>query len=666
MKEMPISEKIMIWGICATIMIYCGAAHGARASVTDLDIEQLMNIEVEKVYGASKFSQDVTDAPSSVSIITNAEIRQYGWRTLADALNSVRGFYISYDTTYQFIGSRGFLQPGDYNTRYLLLVDGHKVNDNIYGVAAAGSDLFLEMDLVERIEVIRGPGSSLYGSNAFFGVINVITRQPGNINGVELSGEAGSFDTYKQTVTYGKSFNNGYELLLSGSRKTSKGQSYYFKEFDSAATNGGRADGCDDEKYGTFFGKTSYKGFTLEGGYISREKTMPAAAYGVEFNNNHTRSTDSRGYVDLKYDRQIGEETHISSRLYYDYMNFEGNYIYNYPPLVTNKDFGTGEWWGASMELSTKLGKKHTLVAGANYENSFRQDLTNYDLNPYALYLRDKSTSHMVAFHAQDQFALRDNLLLNVGARYDYYKSFGGTFHPRIAVIYKPLEKTTLKFLYGEAFRAPLAYELYSNDGGLSSKPAINLDPEHIRTYELILEQYVENYRFSLSGFHYLTRDLITQQLDPRDGLLVFRNLGKVKSQGIEFEVQGRWARAEGRLSYSYQDAVDEETGRPLINSPKHLGKLHLQVPIIGNKLSGGLEVLYMGPRRTFAYTYTGGAVVANMTLLSKEIVKGLEISGSIYNILDKKYADPATQEYRQNTIPQYGRTGRIKFTYRF
>jgi len=145
-----------------------------------LPIEQLLTLEV---YSASKFVQKVSDAPSAVSVVTASDIKAFGWRTLADILRSMRGLYVNNDRNYSYLGARGFLRPGDYNTRFLLLVDGNRTNDAVFDTAAIGSEFVLDVDMIERVEFVPGPGSSIYGANAFFGVINIITKRGRDLGG---------------------------------------------------------------------------------------------------------------------------------------------------------------------------------------------------------------------------------------------------------------------------------------------------------------------------------------------------------------------------------------------------------------------------------------------------------------------------------------------------
>ncbi|HSH38199.1 MAG TPA: TonB-dependent receptor plug domain-containing protein, partial [Chthoniobacterales bacterium] len=200
----------------------------------------IMQIKIPTVYGASKHEQKITEAPSAVSVVPREEIQAYGHRTLADILRNVRDFYVTYDRNYAYVGVRGFNRPGDFGGRILLLVDGHRVNDPVYNAVAAVSDFPVDVDMIERVEVIRGPGSSLYGNNAFFAVINVVTRKAQDVDGLEASGEVGSHESYKGRLSFGHTFKSGLSMLLTGTLFESDGnERLYFKEFDTPETNPG-------------------------------------------------------------------------------------------------------------------------------------------------------------------------------------------------------------------------------------------------------------------------------------------------------------------------------------------------------------------------------------------------------------------------------------------
>src|SRR5580692_11900059 len=139
--------------------------------LSEVSLEELSNIQV---YSASKHMQNASEAPASVTVVTADEIQKYGYRNLADILRSVPGFYVTYDRDYTFVGVRGFGRLGDWNSRILVLIDGHRINNNVLGQAMLGNEFLVDVDMIDRVEIVCAPSSSLYGANAFFAVINVI------------------------------------------------------------------------------------------------------------------------------------------------------------------------------------------------------------------------------------------------------------------------------------------------------------------------------------------------------------------------------------------------------------------------------------------------------------------------------------------------------------
>jgi iron complex outermembrane receptor protein len=157
------------------------------ADLSGLSIEELMDVEV---VSASRHEQSQAAAPSAVSVITADEIRLHGWRTLVEALATVPGLYTAYDRNYHYVGVRGILRPGDFGSRVLILTDGRRVNDPLYNQGPVGREFPLDLALVERIEIVHGPGSSLYGTNALLAVVNVVTKSAADARGVEFAAGA--------------------------------------------------------------------------------------------------------------------------------------------------------------------------------------------------------------------------------------------------------------------------------------------------------------------------------------------------------------------------------------------------------------------------------------------------------------------------------------------
>ncbi len=655
--------------------VVSGAEGGPTAlafnDLTTMSIEDLMNVSV---YSASKHQQKATEAPSSVSVVTADEIRRYGYRTLADILKSLRSFYVTYDRNYNYIGVRGFAPPGDFNTRLLLLVDGHRINDGVYDTAAVGTEFLLDVDLIDRVEVIRGPSSSLYGSNAFFGVINVITRRGKDLKGTEVSGEAASFGTFKGRATYGNRLANGLEVLFSGTAFRSEGQDLFFPEFNDPATNNGIAEKRDGDKFQSFFSTLAYRDFTFQAAYISREKAIPTGSYGTVFNDPRNRTVDDRYYADLKYDGSIDDKTTFSSRVFYDWYGYRGDYAFSdnainpVPPFqFVNKDDTRNAWWGAEAKLTRRMLETHRVTVGSEYRDYFRQDQKNFDENPFAIRLDDRRSTTVWAIYLQDEFEIAKGLILNAGVRHDRYSTFGGTTNPRVALIYNPRPKTTLKLLYGKAFRAPNVYETFYTDGGVSQKANPDLRPEKIETVEGVVEQSIgDHLRLLAACYSYKITELITQQTDPADTLLVFRNVAPVRARGVETELNGRWGNGlEGRADYTYQKTTDE-LGQRLVNSPKHLAKLNLIVPLLAEKVFAGGETQYVGNRKSLLGDVARAFYVVNLTLSGRNLVAGLDASAGVYNLFDYRYGDPTGNKLPEDILPQDGRSFRAKLTYRF
>jgi iron complex outermembrane receptor protein len=628
-------------------------------SLMGMSFDQLLEVRVDKVYGASRYEQKISEAPASVTIVTRDEIKKQGYRTLAEVLRSVRGLYITDDRAYSYLGIRGFGRPSDYNSRVLVMVDGHRLNDNIYDSVLLGQEGVVDVDLIERVEVIRGPSSSIYGDNAFFGVINLFTRPGPSYGGVEVSGEVGGFETYKGRFSFGNKFTNGIELVLSGTWYQSAGeQRLYYREFDSPTSNNGVAEDSDEDRAYRFLGKLAYGDFTLSGAWSERTKTIPTASYGTIFNDGGEVGVDRYVYADLKYERTFASDVTVLGKVYYDNYKYTGDFPYNVAPpgnpmvRVLNRDIAYGEWAGISGQLTMPAGERLKLVFGGDFRGDLRQHQLNYDVSPRAVYVDDETGSWNAGIYAQGELAILTNLLFSGGVRLDYYDTFGRTINPRLSLIYSPWTRTNFKLLYGRAYRAPNVFELYYG----------SLEPETIQTYEVIYEQDLPAHlHFVASGYHYQVDELISETLSG------FQNADRVNAEGMELELEGHYpAGLRARMSYALQWTENETTGDELSNSPRHLAKGSLIAPLYKDKVFAGLELQYTGGVLTNTRRREDDYVLANVTLFSQNLAPGLEISASVYNLFDARYAHPVSAAHAQDAIEQSGRSFRVKLTYKF
>ncbi len=677
----PRRSDLKIAALIVALCLNVSAAYSEeeQLDLTDLPIESLLNMEV---YSASKFTQKKSDAPTAVTVITAQDIKDYGYRTLADIVQSVRGVYINNDRNYNYVGSRGFSIPGDLNTRVLVLLDGYRLNDAVYDQGPLGTEFPVDIDLIERVEYLPGAGSAIYGNNAFFGVINVITKSGKDYkgNGLELSGRMASYGTDQERISFGKRFDNGLEMLLSGTRHDSEGENHlFFPELSSlGATNHAVFDNAE-----RLFGKFSWEHFTLETGYSRRHKGLPIGNYLTVFNDPRSQNTDQHVFFNLTYDNLIADNLELYARAYHGRYDYPAAFVYPNtsppPDTVLNQGEGLSRWWGTEIRFTSTHIDGHKLMLGGEFQDNYHLSNSFIDVDPPAdpstVVAFNKSTNRF-NFYFQDEITLLDNLILNAGLRYDNLSYASDAVNPRLALIYKPWDNTSFKLLYGTSFRAPSPYDLYYTDPFQKKSP--NLTPEKIKTYEGIIEyQPDRTLRLTAVGFHYEIKNLIQLREfpDPNEPGQTFNqniNTGTNKAWGAEFEVEKLWDYGSRlRASYTWTNAYDASNDQQLINSPSNLFKLNFSTPLFDNWLRTGIEAQYTGSREGRDRTKTGGYPLFNLSLTTGDKLfsgplKGFEVSGSIYNLLDRRYASVASDEFEQIYIPQNGRNFRLVFSYRY
>jgi iron complex outermembrane receptor protein len=633
-------------------------ADGAAASSNPQGIdESLPSADIPMVISVVKHAQRAGDAPASVEVITSGDIERYGFRTLAEALQSLPGMYVDYDRNYAYVGVRGFLRQGDFNARLQMLLNGHAMADTSYDYTPVGEDLGIDMTMVDRIEVVYGPGSALYGSNALFATINIITKAPDSVRGTRLDLEGGSFGRWRGHLRHGRKI-AGWETLVSTRLLDVRGHNLYFPEYDALGLSGGTTRGTDFEKsYGTY-GRAERGPLSIQAFGVYREKGIPTASFGTVFDDDANRTTDTHWFLDMQYRRKLGETTNFTLRGAYDDIRYWATYRYDVGGgvLVDNIDTSVNRSLSQDVQLDWTASKRHRLTFGESFTRNFDVRLENHDDTPYFSYADLRVAFNELSVYAQHEFSPGRGWHLTNEVRHDNYPAFGAAFSPRSAIVYAPGERWRVKLVGGRAFRAPNAYELFYD--AVDIDPALSLDPEVVTSYELGLEsRLTSRLNLRLAGYRNRIRDLITL-VDIAPGVTQFTNLEQALTYGGEVMLRARFLNGtSGYLSYSYMRGEDG-SGAPLTDYPPQSWKAGVSLPMAGDRWRVSADMRYYDGQLTLAGARSPDIFVTNLTLLAPFLHRNTRLSASIYNLLDRDYGLPARAEHADLAlIPQDGRS---------
>lgn len=664
------SGRRFAWVACF-VAVSVPAAAQAPKDLGQIPLEELMQLGVQRVFGAADRLQPVTEVPSSVTIVTADEIERYGYRSLADVLRGVRGFYVTDDRNYSYVGARGFNRPGDYSTRVLLLVNGRRVNDNVFDQASIGADFGIDAAMFERVEVIRGPASSLYGANALFAIVNVVTRTGASIDGASVDVDSGTLGTYLARGSAGKRTARGVDWALSGTYEQMSGLAQlYLPAFDVPGSNGGVAEDLDGEQAGQIYGRISAGNLSVTGTFGRRIKDVPTASFFTLFNAHDPaeQTADRRASLTAQY-VTTANHTRVVTETSIDHYAYDG--VYPYPgetpgDAIAYRDGARGLRWTLRGRAARSLRGGHTLTAGGEFvENLDQNQWGSYNFVSGDNFTIGQSSREGAAY-VQDEVRVRPWLILNGGLRHDRYPRFSRTT-PRGAVIVMPSINHSLKYVYGRAFRPPNAYELY-----YYRDASAYLQPETIETHEWVWEGYFgDSLRTAVSAYRYAASRLVDLRVVDADAEfdegLGFANDGNIHATGLEFEGEVRLKHGAQALgSYALQQARNTGAGAAdLTNSPRHMAKFRLSVPGPRRSSFASFEWQYLSARTTLAGTTVDPVLLAHATV-DWPLGRSLTLTGQIRNLFDRRYADPASDEHAIDAIEQNGRTMRVGIRWKF
>ncbi|MDC0664281.1 TonB-dependent receptor plug domain-containing protein [Marinobacter sp. SS21] len=670
-KRITSAGLVLGWAL----LPYSAQAQGSDDHLWDISLEELGQIRVVSI--ASGTATPLDKAAAITSVINADEIAAMGATDLDQVLETVPGLHVTHSD--QVFSSKYIFRgiTSSFNPQALLLVNGIPVTTMMFGNRgnAWGG---MPVKAIKRIEVIRGPGSALYGADAYAGVINIITKDWRDTQGGVIGGRIGSFNSRGGWLEAGNQYDDlGVSLILEyqstdGWRETIDHDAQ--TNFDTAfGTSASLAPGPVNTAMDQLDARLDVgtDNWRLRAGLQDRKNlgTGPGVAQALD---PEGQFGSQRINVDYTYNwKELVEGFDAEARVsYFNITQEPENDIILFPAGAFGGLFPDGfigspgyKEHQARFDLSSVYRgfDDHRLHAGIGglwadlYEvtesKNFNPDFSpkgavvDVSDDPDQVWMPEEDRTSYYAF-LQDEWQFAQNWQLVSGVRYDHYSDFGQTINPRAALIWATTDSITTKLLYGRAFRAPSLNELHvANNPVVQGNP--DLDPETIDTVELAFAHQVTSdlfYGFNL--FHYEIEDLITQEAIPGAVATEHRNSGERTGHGGEFELSYQPLDVLTLVAnYAYQDAEDDRTGESMGEAPNHQAyvrtewqltpKLQLttQVNWVGEQDRGAMDA------RDPVDDYT----TVDLTLRTNDTrMPGLGLSLAIRNLFDQDVRDPS------------------------
>ncbi|MCK5534929.1 TonB-dependent receptor [bacterium] len=607
----------MIWLWC----LMCLFTSSAFAQTDEISPEFLLFGKEILVVTAARYEQEIGEAPATINVITAEDIKNSGCLTVGDLLRTLAGIDIRQTGTKFYLTPRGLSSANSCATgRVLCFVDGRPINTPNYGSFAPG--LTLPLVNIKRIEVIKGPGSAIYGANAFSGVINIITKSPEDLDGFEISAAGGEFSSQLHKLSFGKKSEKIDGLFTARWYKTDGSQLV--------------ADNTDFENYNVY-GKVEISKITLSFGHSETDRGLSGST--ARPTSTHTEEI-KESFVDVVGNIELNSCMDLMVK----------GFINDREDILEMTDLTTIDEsvLGGEVQHNWRINSNNLLICGVDV----RQDIAKSEI---ALAGDNETTN--VAFYIQDECKLKEKLTVTLGVRHDKHSVYEEVTSPRVGVVYN-LGRTVLKSFYGEAFRAPTFAETYPDiwlSPGMHLMGNEELEPEKMQSYEIgIGHKFTREIEGELNAFYNKTRDLIvlrSRTLPPTGfppiPVMVHDNVNKNKAEvkGVEVSMKSKlfFDNLKGVMNYSYQEAKDEETKEDLEYAPNHKFNIGLNLKL--GQFMANTALRYIGERiypvgrsgadmgELDAYTVVDAKIIAR-------ILKDLEESLSAYNIFDEEYEE--------------------------
>ncbi|WP_296295330.1 TonB-dependent receptor plug domain-containing protein [Rheinheimera sp.] len=598
-------------------------------------LRQKTNVDASQieVSTSARYQQNAGQSPQVTYLVTDDEIKRFGLRNLGEILSLMPGLYVSTDSSFGYLTARGIGRPGNYNSRLLFLLDGTRLNDNIYDAGIIGSDFFIDTQLIERVEYSPGSGSALYGNNAFLGVVNIITKRGNQLQGAQLALAGDNQHHNTLSLSYGLRHDSGHEGWLA----LSKGDRRHIDFPDKQATpllwqqKNNNLDHTDK-----ISGSYRYRRLHLMLGAIDRVREEPVSLQSPTAVTGITRDENRNYFIALQHGLSLTDELELYSHLSTNSAYYRAlTPFLSGPATQNNYDFAVrGKWTNLDLRFSYQPSAQSHLLLGVDAQKDHHQSY-RLSIDGVLPLLDANSSNNRAGLYLQHDWQLLSEHRLITGFRYDYTAQNVRELSPKVGWVWQSSAEQSLKLSYGTAFRAPNEYEQETNKFFQAGMPVSEL----IRTLEASWQrQFASGWALSATLYHSSVENMITSSVG-QTAVLQFYNDREVKASGVESTATKRWPQgAQLQLSASVQRARYDFNSADLTNAPERLFKAHFSQPLWTEALELNWRLFAASPRQSVRGELAGFA--RHDLMLSWQGNKDLSVIFGVKNLFDRQYLD--------------------------
>ena len=516
--------------VLSLALLFASAASAlAKVEIGELNLESLLDPEV---VSASRRSEKASDAPAAVFVLTGEDIRRQGFRSIADAVATIPGLFVSDQRTFQYVGVRGLNLLDDYSAHVLVLIDGHPMNNSGLTNTFLSRELPVTLAALDRIEVIFGPVGGVYGPFAFFAVLNLVTSAGKGESSAFVSADVdGRPSAFEAGVTVDRKV-GPVEVFFHAGIFRDAGHDFAFPALetpDRPVPPGGRVPGADASEAQNVYGRLRYRELTLTLGYASRRQGDPFASYFTIAGDTRNEWGNRIGFGQLAWEGQLSEGVKVLARLSYDVARATDRFVYPEPPLDigSTHDFARDTFWSAELRTELRPWSRTRVALGLEGQLHDTLQLFTADslpdrnvdpvggvgVGPIAVSYRSLNA------HVLLEQGVGESLSLHAGLNLYSHSLFGERLTGKLAAVYRLGTADTFKLVWSQGFRPPTVGEAFYDDA-LYYAPNPALRPERADSIEAIWERRFGSVAsLRLNAFRSVYRDLIGYHSVPTPGL---------------------------------------------------------------------------------------------------------------------------------------------------